>query len=322
MKNFDLFDGHADTLFRCWVDGDQFNGGSLLRNSGHIDLVRTGESIGNYSQFFAVFGTPDFKPGTSYPGIFQEQYAIFQREMAQNADRIVPCRTAEEARRANAGGKAAAFLAVEGADLLGCSLDGLRDAWGKGVRAVNLTWNHANILSGSCREEPTRGLSGQGRRFVEEMLRLGVLVDVSHLSDPGFWDVAELAKQAGKPFLAGHSSSRAVHPHPRNLTDEQFLAIRAAGGAVGVNFCGDFLADDPSLDSVVAHIEHWMGLGGEETVAIGGDWDGCALFPGMEDVTGLDALCQRLLRMNYSETTVKAVFYENLMRVVSEVCTI
>ena len=321
MKKFDLFDGHADTLFRCWVDGDQFNGGSLRRNCGHIDLERTGRSIGNYCQLFAVFGTPAFKPGTGYPRIFEEQYAIFRREMAQNAHLVTHCRTAEEAERANAAGKAAAFLAVEGADLLGCDLDGLHDAYEKGVRAVNITWNHANALSGSSREDPGRGLSEQGRAFVREMFRLGMLVDVSHLSDPGFWDVAELAAQAGKPFLAGHSSSRALRAHPRNLTDEQFLALKAAGGVAGVNFCGDFLAEAPTLESVVAHIDHWMGLGGEQTVAIGGDWDGCDLFPGMEDVTGLAALYERLLKMNYSEKTVRAVFYENLMRVVREVCT-
>ena len=321
LNKFDLFDGHADTIFRCWVDGDVFNGGSLRKNSGHIDLERAQASMKNYCQFFAIFGTPAFKKGVSYPQIFRQQYEIFANEIAKNGDLISHCCTAEQAKSANGQGKVAAFLAVEGADLLGCDSAGLRDAYEKGVRAVNLTWNHANALSGSCREQPERGLSELGVEFVKEMFRLGMLVDVSHLSDPGFWDVAALSEQAGKPFMAGHSSSRALCGHPRNLTDEQFAAIVKTGGIAGVNFCGDFLSEKPALDDVVAHIEHWLSLGGERSVAIGGDWDGCDLFPGMKDITGLDALYDRLLRMNYSESLVHGIFYDNLMRVVSEVCT-
>lgn len=320
LNQFDLFDGHADTLFRCWVDGEEFNGGDFRRNSGHIDLERANASIRNYCQFFAIFGTPSLKKGVTYPRIFELQYEIFLREMAKNRDLVTHCCTAAQAEQANAEGKAAAFLAVEGADLLGCEIGLLRAAYEKGVRAVNLTWNHANALSGSCREDTGRGLSPQGRAFVEEMFRLGMLVDVSHLSDPGFWDVAELAEQFGKPFVAGHSSSRVLCGHPRNLTDEQFAAIIRVGGVAGVNFCGEFLSGDPSLDDVVAHMEHWLSLGGQRNVAIGGDWDGCELFPGMKDITGLDALYERLLRMNYPESLVHAIFYDNLMRVVRELC--
>ena len=322
MKKFDLFDGHADTLFCCWSDGTEFfNGGSFRENYGHLDLHRTQKHMGSYSQFFAIFGTGNRTPGVDYCRIFEEQYGIFCRELERNADIMTHCRTAAEAELANRQGKTAAFLAVEGAELLDCDITKLEDAFERGVRAVNITWNHANALSGSCREEPERGLSEQGKAFVRRMQELGMIVDVSHLSDPGFWDVAELAQKAGKPFMAGHSNSRTVCPHVRNLTDEQFLAIIKCQGVAGLNMCDDFIGEQPTLDKLVEHVEHWMSLGGRDSIAIGGDWDGCDLFPGMEDIVGIGALYERLLQMNYPEETVHAIFFDNMMRVVREVCT-
>ena len=319
---FDLFDGHCDTLLRSWdKDSPWYNGGSLRENRGHIDLLRASRATGRYCQFFAVFGSRDTAPGMSCPDIFEAQYALFRRAMEENADLIAPCRTAAEAERAHEAGKIAAFLSVEGAELLDCDLDRLEDAWRRGVRAVNLTWNYENALSGSNAEAPEKGLTGQGRAFVTRMQELGMLVDVSHLSDPGFWDVAELSERAGVPFIASHSDARALCPHKRNLTDEQFTAIIKVQGVAGLNMCGEFLGEHPTLDTLVAHVEHWMALGGEKNVSVGGDWDGCDLFPGMDDITGLELLYERLLRLNYHETVVRAVFYNNLMRVVSDVCT-
>ena len=320
--SFDLFDGHCDTLLRSWdQNSPYYNGGSLRENSGHIDLLRTHQALGCYCQFFAVFGSRNTAPGMSCGEIYEQQYALFVREMEKNRDLVSHCRTAAEAVRANEAGKTAAFLAVEGAELLDCDLERLEDAWRKGVRAINLTWNYENALSGSNAESPEKGLTEQGKAFVTRMQELGMLVDVSHLSDPGFWDVAELAERAGTPFLAGHSNARALCPHKRNLTDEQFTAIIKVQGVAGLNMCGEFLGEHPTLDTLVAHIEHWMALGGEKNVSIGGDWDGCDLFPGMEDITGLEQLYERLLRLNYNETVVRAVFYNNMMRVVSDVCT-
>ncbi len=320
---FDLFDGHCDTISRCWrwpEGSPYYNGGSLRKNSGHLDLVRTSGGPGRYCQFFAIFGDRD-AAGHTYREMFDEQYRLFCREMEQNADLIVHCRTAAEAERANAVGKTAAFLTVEGAELLDCSPDRLEEVYRKGVRAVNLTWNYENELSGSNAEGADKGLTEQGRAFVRKMQELGMLVDVSHLSDPGFWDVAELAAQAGKPFIAGHSNSREICPHKRNLTDEQFTAIIRANGVAGLNMCDKFVGDPPTLDGLVAHVEHWMELGGQRSAAVGGDWDGTDLCPGIEDITGLEALYERLLRLNYPEDLVRDIFYNNLMRVVSEVCT-
>lgn len=313
-----VFDGHCDTILQCYL-----NGGGFRSREGHLDLERA-ESFERYAQFFAIFGAAEDFPGRNLRGanlweVFLEQQALFQREMAENGDRILFCRSGTEAEKAFMAGKAAAFLSVEGAELLSCDLDRLEEAHRLGVRAVNLTWNHANALSGSNAEEPERGLSELGRAFVRRMGELGMLVDVSHLSDRGFWDVAEISE---RPFFASHSNARAVFFHPRNLTDEQFTAIIEKNGVAGMNLYADFVGERPDVDALIAHIEHFWALGGERHVALGGDWDGCSVLPaGFFDIRDWEKLYNRLLQRNYSASLLEDLFFNNMMRVVNEVCT-
>lgn len=309
----DLFDGHCDTILKCYLEG-----GGLRRQTGHLDLERR-RGKGRWAQFFATFGSPEDMPGRSLWEVFLEEYALFRSEMDANADLAVFCRTGAEAEAAFAAGKTAAFLSAEGAELLDCDLDKLRLAHRMGVRIVNITWNHPNALSGTNAEEQDRGLSEQGKAFVKTMGELGMLVDVSHLSDPGFWDVMEITD---RPVVATHSNSRAVFPHPRNLTDEQFTAIINTNGVAGLNMYAGFLGDDPDFDTVVSHLEHFLALGGENNVSIGGDWDGITSMPqGMSGIQDMEKLYEHLLRRNYSEALLEKVFYSNLMRVVNEVCS-
>ena len=309
----DLFDGHCDTILRCYLEG-----GGLRRQAGHLDLERR-RGKGRWAQFFATFGSPEDMPGRSLWEVFLEEYALFRSEMDANADLVAFCRTGEEARAAFAAGKTAAFLSAEGAELLDCDPDKLRLAHRMGVRIVNITWNHPNALSGTNAEEPDRGLSEQGRAFVKTMGELGMLVDVSHLSDPGFWDVMEITD---RPVVATHSNARAIFPHPRNLTDEQFTAIINTNGVAGLNMYAGFLGEDPDFDTVVSHLEHFLALGGENNVSMGGDWDGITRMPrGMSGIQDMEKLYEHLLRRNYSESLLEKVFYSNLMRVVNEVCS-
>ena len=309
----DLFDGHCDTILKCYLEG-----GGLRRQTGHLDLERR-RGKGRWAQFFATFGSPEDMPGRSLWEVFLEEYALFCSEMDANADLVSFCRTGTEAEAAFAAGKTAAFLSAEGAELLDCDLDKLRLAHRMGVRIVNITWNHPNALSGTNAEEQDRGLSEQGRAFVKTMGELGMLVDVSHLSDPGFWDVMEITD---RPVVATHSNSRSVFPHPRNLTDEQFTAIINTNGVAGLNMYAGFLGDDPDLDTVVSHLEHFLALGGENNVSMGGDWDGITSMPrGMSGIQDMEKLYEHLLRRNYSEALLEKVFYSNLMRVVNEVCS-
>lgn len=309
----ELFDGHCDTLMRCSKTGD-----GLWKNRGHLDLSRT-QKFDRYAQFFAIFGEAGLPEDEPLRSTFWRQYRFFQREMEQNNSRVLHCRTGREAEQAFFSGRAAAFLSVEGAELLGCNLAGLEEAWRLGVRAVNLTWNHANPLSGTNAEEQDRGLSPLGKAFATRMQELGMIIDVSHLSDPGFWDVIELAQ---KPVFASHSNSRSVFFERRNLTDQQFAAIMDSGGVVGLNLYADFLGRPADLDTVLAHLEHFLALGGARAVALGGDWDGCPqLVGGISGIQEIDRLWERLLQRNYREDLIRDFFYTNMMRVVSEVCT-
>lgn len=312
MPEIDVFDGHCDTVLMCHLFG-----GGFARNGYHVDLERAGQ-YRRYAQFFALFGQPEDFPGMSFDQIFQTEYALFSREMEANAGCITHCRTAGEAEAAFAQGKMAAFLSVEGAEMLDCSPERLEEAHRLGVRAVNLTWNRPNALSGTNAEETDRGLSRQGRAFVRKAEELGVLVDVSHLSDPGFWDVADTLSG---PFFASHSNSRTVFSHPRNLTDEQFTAIIDHGGVAGLNLYGEFLGDRPDVDTVIAHLDRWLALGGAQNISLGGDLDGCSMLPaGFTGVESWELLYERLLQRNYHESLIRDVFFNNLMRVVSKVC--
>ena len=310
----DLFDGHCDTILACLL-----RGGGFARNGGHLDLERAG-AYRRYAQFFALYGEPeDFSEALSFREIFGREHALFRRELEANGARMALCATAGEAEAAFAAGKVAAFLSVEGAELLDCSLERLEEARELGVRSVNLTWNHANALSGTNAEEPERGLSPQGRAFVRKLEALGMLADVSHLSDAGFWDVADTLSG---PFWASHSNSRAVLSHPRNLTDEQFTAIIEHDGVAGLNLYADFLGGAPDVDTVIAHLDHWLELGGARHIALGGDLDGCNRLPaGFTGVESWPLLYEALLRRNTPEDLVRDLFFNNLMRVVSEVCT-
>jgi len=306
-----VFDAHCDTISRCWREYE-----GLERNTGALSLERTAV-FERYCQFFALWTADGY---TGYPtggdGVERAYHALlrcFQDQMARNGDKILQCRTAAEAEEAVRQGKAAAFLTVEGGELLGCDPDRLDQAAADGVVAINLTWNHANALSGSSREQPERGLSAAGRRFVEKMEDRRILVDVSHLSEAGFWDVMEMAR---RPVIASHSNARSVWDHTRNLTDGQITAIIENQGVIGLNFYEGFVGGSRDLDMVRAHLDHILELGGAANVGLGGDWDGCDLIPDLPSIDSLPRFYEHLLRHGYGETVVQDLFYNNLMRVV------
>ncbi|MCL2568716.1 MAG: membrane dipeptidase [Oscillospiraceae bacterium] len=289
------------------------SGQALWRNDLHVDLER-GRVFAPWAQFFAIF-----EQNVLSQGPFWDQYELFLGQIGAEMEHAVFCRTAEEAKTVAEMGKVAAFLSVEGAELLNCDLDKLAEAHRLGVRMVTLTWNHANALSGAHMDASGRGLSELGRRFVRTCQDLGVIVDVSHLSEPGFWDVAE---EMEGPFVASHSNSKAVWSHSRNLTDAQFLAIVKAGGVAGINLYSKFVGDDPDVDDVIAHVEHFWSLGGERSVAMGADLDGCDALPrGIVGIQDLEQVAEGLLRRNYGEGLVRDLFYNNLLRVVETVCS-
>ena len=304
--NIPYFDGHCDTVQDC-----TYLGRALRENEGHLDLERLGR-FRKAAQVFAIFANKARYPEGTMFAQCEKQHGVFVRELEKNADIVCFCRTGEDILAANAAGKVAALLSIEGGELLDSDPGKLELAASWGVKLINITWNYANGLSGSNAEYPERGLTDTGKAFVKEANRLGILMDVSHLSDPGFWDLAEITD---KPIVASHSNARSLCGHSRNVTDDMFRAIRDSGGTVGINMYTDFIGGTCSLDDFVRHVDHFMELDGAKTVALGGDWDGCELsfgFHGIEDVPQLwDALAKR----GYDNAVLEDIFYNNLLRV-------
>lgn len=308
MRKLSVFDAHCDTISRCLETGED-----LSRNSGMISLDETEQAFERYCQIFALWADCAVDGHANYRALLN----CFRDQMRKNRVRISHCCTAAdaEADEAHRQGKAAAFLSVEGAELLDCDPCRLNQAASDGVIAINLTWNHANALSGSAKERPEQGLTPLGRRFMSRMEELHILVDVSHLSEAGFWDVIGQAK---KPVLASHSNAKSVWNHTRNLTDEQITAIIKNQGVIGLNFYQEFVGLGRDLDAVRAHLDHILSLGGANCVALGGDWDGCDTIDALPKITDLQRLYEYLLYRNYDETVLGGLFYNNLMRVVRQ----
>lgn len=295
------FDAHCDTAVPV-----HYTGGSLWENGFHLDLRRL-SAYAPCAQVFSVCVRHQ-------PGMTRETELVLDtllRELEKHPETVTLCRNAVDITNAARSGKVAALLSVEGMEKLDCRLETLKRAWDRGVRIVHITWNHDNALCGAAMDSGS-GLTAAGRAFVPAAQEMGVVLDMSHLSERGFWDTLELAK---KPVLAGHSDSLAVcGDWPRNLTDEQFKALVETGGVAGLNFCCDFLGHGRDIDAILRHAEHFLSLGGEKALCLGGDLDGIPVLPaGLEGVQSMGALYEAMLRLNWSESLVQDIFYNNLM---------
>lgn len=306
-----VFDAHCDTLFE--LEHMRLPIGSLGKNCLHVDLERFGK-YNPAAQFFAIWGNRQTVPNYD---VFSRLYTRFEAEIAASS-KVVFCRSAAEAAKAVEKNRLAAFLSVEGAELLDEG-ERLEEAWEKGVRMITLTWNNANGISGSNAEECERGLTPKGREFIRKCQKFGIIIDLSHISKPRFWDTLEMAE---RPVIASHSCASSVCNHRRNLSDGQIRAIRDAGGVVGLNLYTHFLGGN-SLDNCLRHIEHILDVGGEKTLALGGDLDGCSELPaGFEGVESWSIIYNELVSRGYSEQLLGDIFYNNMMRVVRNICDI
>ena len=310
--NFPVFDFHCDTALALL--GDDLNqAGSLRKNNGHIDLERA-VKLGGYAQCFACFTTdiPELLHGISPIVLFERELATIQREVDKNSDLISIAYSTEEIEENRAAGKLSAILTLEGTAGIDYNPALLEDLWAIGFRVSSLGWNEKNPLTGS--NVTGGGLTDLGREYVKEAQRLGMRIDVSHISDEGFWDIMKITQA---PIIATHSNSRAVYDHSRNLTDDMFRAIRETGGVAGYNTCREFTGEPSDLDTICDHILHFMELDPEgKHIALGGDLDGVETMPdGFEGVQSYPALAQRLLERGLSEENVMDIFWNNAIRV-------
>ena len=311
MKRYTVFDGHCDTPMELWQKEEH-----LTKNSGHVSLQKA-QALSGYVQFYA-FCTVWLPKSDSFESHYEKALAYFDRELDENAGRIVRCSNEKDARAAVAAGKCGTFLSIEGAEAISCDPGKLEMAYAQGVRMIAPCWNAENALTGSI--VSGGGLTEKGREFVRRAQKLGIILDVSHISEKAFWDLCDITE---KPFVASHSNSRAICRHVRNLTDEQFKALCAAGGTAGLNLYGAFLRDEGAVtpEDVWRHIEHFLELGGEGHIALGGDLDGCDVLPeGFAGVDSYAALAELLEGKGLSEDCISDIFSESLLKVVKK-CT-
>jgi len=329
-----VVDTHIDTTMMLGREGWDF----MVRHSfvkgedsNHVDLPRAKEG-GLDAAFFSIY-----MPGTiTGPEAVKRSLILIDhvRTLAeQHPNEIVLATTAAEVRAAHKAGKFAALMGMEGGHMIDDSLAVLRDYQRLGVRYLTLSHSVNTNWSDSSGDTPKHnGLTDFGKDVVRELNRLGMLVDISHVSDKTFWDAMETSKA---PLVASHSSLRSISGHPRNMTDDMIRALGGKGGVIMINYSRSFLSDElyqaglnnvpmaqrptVSWEKIVEHIDHAVKLVGATHVGLGSDFDGTTVPDGMDDVSMLPKITARLLDMGYGEQDVKNILGENILRLLERV---
>ena len=309
MRYFDL---HCDTMTECSLRSIP-----LRQNELHVNLEKA-KSLDTFVQCYAVW-IPDDLRGEEAFERFCQVAKTFREEIGKNSDLLMQCGKSGDLQAAEEKRLHGAVLTVENGAALGGKLENIA-AWKElGVKMCTLTWNGENELGRGVRASGTGGLTDFGKEAIREFENAGIIVDISHASPELFWDVVHTAK---KPLVASHSNAQALCKHPRNLTDEQFTAVKASGGLVGINFFTAFLHDEPeqaSMEDILQHTEYFLSLGGEDVLAMGGDMDGSSMPKDLADgLGGVPRLYELFLRHNYSETLLDKLFYGNAARFFQE----
>lgn len=343
-----VVDMHCDTITELWGKHENGIQVGLRQNEQMVDLERLTKG-GYLLQNFAIF--VEQQPGVSSFRKAQQIWSVFQREMKQNTDRIAMVTTVKGIEDNEQAGKLSALLAVEGGEACEGSIEKLHVLYEQGVRMMTLTWNYPNEigypnLPRNAEEFPyvpdtEHGLTPFGIACVKEMERIGMIVDVSHLSDAGFYDVLRYTK---KPFVASHSNARKVCPWVRNLTDDMIRKLADRGGVTGLNFCGDFLLDpfakctsreeihkkvrdaeykgyhalagsQATFADIVRHARHIINVGGIECIGLGSDFDGIPDYPGCPRADHMDDLAEAFHDAGFTPDEIEHIFYRNVLRV-------
>lgn len=313
-------DLHCDTLMKIAKSGN------LDENEKSHVTLRGLQQGGVKVQCFADFVPTGIFPKLIRKGatalMFNRFYKNYQRMMAYHSDILFPVLNRSDLDKAGEDGKIGILLTIEDGGVLGDQIHNVKRFYDKGVRLVTLTWNHANAIGYPNSDDPQvmgKGLTDFGREVVTEMERLGMVVDISHVSDGVFWDVAEMAT---KPFLASHSNSRAVCNHKRNMTDEMIRRLADKGGVMGLNLGPEFVGNVEGvtrMEDLVAQILHIRDIGGSEVLALGSDFDGVhgALdISGPQDWPKLEAA---LKKAGLTERELDLMWYANAERVLRAV---
>ncbi len=339
-----VFDGHNDTLLKLEVAAR--TGGAVDFAAGaprlDIDLPRA-RAAGFAGGLFAMY-TPsrvdrldlpyDRDAPETFGPVAEDKalpftlalFARMRRLAEAHPDALAIATSAAEARAAMEAGRIAMVPHIEGAECIGPDLDALEVLHAAGLRSLGLVWSRPNIFGAGApmarqpEIDPGDGLTEAGRRLVRRAEALGVMVDLSHLTEAGFWDVAKIAT---KPLVATHSNAHALSPNARNLTDRQLDAIAESGGVVGLNFHVAFLREDCTetrdtpIETMLRHLDHLLARLGEDGVALGSDFDGCELPLEIGDVRGLPRLVAAMRQAGYGEALIAKIARENWLAAVA-----
>lgn len=310
-----LIDMHCDTAFVMSVMKEPV----LLReNKLCVDLMKL-KQANSMVQFFANFIHLKIVDGDYSKG-YDAAISMMRRtkeEFKKNSDLISLATTYEDILDNDKKGIISGLLTVEEGGIIEGKMERLEELYKEGIRLITLTWNFENCF-GYPNGEP-KGLKPFGIEAVERMNELGMMVDVSHLSDAGFWDVIEHSK---KPPVASHSNARRECDHRRNLTDEMIRALAEKGGISGLNFYPAFLTKDKTanIDDLVRHLVHMYHVGGEDFVAIGTDFDGFeGAVEGLEDMGKMPFFYEALRKRKFTDSQIEKFCYKNALRVIKDV---
>lgn len=313
-----IVDMHCDTISRLFDGAEKGERAGLRKNAFHLDLCRMKEA-GYLLQNFALF--VDKRQCRDVTEHAERLLALYEKELAANKDLIAPVYSFSELEQNQKEGKMSALLTLEEGGILKGSTELLRAFYKKGVRMITLTWNYPNEIGYPGGDG--RGLTLRGRELVEAMEGMGVVVDVSHLSDAGFYEVAELTR---KPFVASHSNARSLCASPRNLTDGMIRVLGERGGVAGLNFYPAFLAspapgkENPgTIADVAAHARYIAGIGGVEVLGLGSDFDGISGHKELPGVQAVPRLADALKKEGFQASDIDKIFGGNVLRVYREI---
>lgn len=314
-------DFHCDSLMAfCEASKEDL----LYSNDHMLDLVRL-KQAGCSAQFFATFmPNPDWMHGLNDEQYRQNLYAGLMSTIARHPDYLAFAKNYEDYVSNQQKGITSAFLTFEDGRMIDSDMENLQRFYSLGYRLITLTWNYPNCFGWPNSTDPEimgRGLTSFGKDAIQQMNQLGIIIDVSHLNDGGFRDVAEISK---KPFVASHSCSRALTPHPRNLTDDMIRTIAEKGGLVGVNFAPEFTGrsihdTDSTVENICRHIVHIADIGGIDVVGIGSDFDGISGNLEVGSPTDIPKLFSELSRRGFTPGDIEKFAFRNAERILHDV---
>ncbi len=325
-------DMHCDTIAEIYYALRDGKDCGLAKNSLHMDLAKMIKGdylVQNFAMFVSI---------RNYENPLEHCLELideFYNQMEMNQDKISLALNYDDIIRNQAAGKMSALLTIEEGGVTKCNLAHLRNFYRLGVRMLTLTWNYENgigypnfkMIEGEIPDFKTpntiSGLTEFGIEFIHEMERLGMIIDVSHLSDAGFYQVLE---NTTKPFVASHSNARTKCNHVRNLSDDMIRKLADRGGVVGMNYCPSFLDDAEdeknavgTIAAIVDNIKYITSVGGYECLGLGSDFDGIPVHKDLPDASYMPLLAEALSKEGMKQHEIEAIFYKNVLRVYKDV---